>query len=502
MSLEGFNRRFSPLDILSAEQIEAIHKGIIEVLWVTGMQVDHDRALKLFAQHDCKVDFEGRRVRIPPALVEECLRRAPSTFYAKAKDSSNSLMLGGDTVYFGAVPGGYTVDLDTWEPRIATRKENYDGVRVLEALPNLHLFTPYTPYFTFEGVPPCMGMIESLAARIRISTKCQCENSTNDSEIFTIQMAQAVGIDLLGFCVVSSPLTIWGYAAESAFRLAQAGFPIRTCSGSILGASSPVTIAGSLITGCAELIAVVVLTQLIKPGTHVLVKDMILPENMKTGAPIFGSVETVLHNAAFNEIFRNYGIPRAMTYCVRSSKSPDYQSGYEKTTNALMAAITGANYTETHGSVSSEITHHPVQAILDDDLAGMIGRYIEGITVNSETMAVPVIEEVGPIPGHFLSTEHTRQWWRQEIYLPAVTDRLTYSEWMKTGKKQALDYAKEKMQEILATERPKPLTPSEEEDIERILEEARQYYKKRDLISDEEMVTYRKCMKSATYPHE
>jgi trimethylamine--corrinoid protein Co-methyltransferase len=182
MSLEGFNRRFSPLDILSAEQI--------------------------------------RRVRIPPALVEECLRRAPSSFYAKAKDSSNSLMLGGDTVYFGAVPGGYTVDLDTWEPRIATRKENYDGVRVLEALPNLHLFTPYTPYFTFEGVPPCMGMIESLAARIRISTKCQCENSTNDSEIFTIQMAQAVGIDLLGFCVVSSPLTIWGYAAESAFRLA------------------------------------------------------------------------------------------------------------------------------------------------------------------------------------------------------------------------------------------------------------------------------------------
>ena len=502
MALKGFTRNFKPLEILTEGQVEAIHRGILEVLWVTGVRVEHDRALKLFEKNGCRVDYDDMRVRMPPALVEECLRKAPSSWHAKAREPKNSLMLGGNTVYFGVAPGGQTVDLETWEPRVATRKENYDGVRVLEALPNLHLFTPFTPYFGFEGVSPCMAMSESLAARIRISTKCQCENSNNNCEIFTIEMAQVVGIDLLGMCVIEPPLTISHDAVEATFRFAEAGFPIRTCSGLTMGATSPATIAGSSVIGCAELIAVVVLTQLIKPGTRILVKDMILPQNMRTGAPVFGAIETVLHNAVFNQIFRKYGIPTATTYCNPNSKLPDYQCGYEKTTNALIAALSGASYTETHGGVYGELSHHPVQAILDDDLAGMIGRFIEGVTVNDETLAIDLIEEVGPVPGHFLGKAHTRKWWRPEQFMPNVADRLTYPEWIQSGKKSALDYAKEKMEEILATYKPTPLTPSQEQDIERILEEARQYYKDRGLIPEEEMAAYRKSMKSPNYPYE
>jgi len=58
------------------------------------------------------------------------------------------------------------------------------------------------------------------------------------------------------------------------------------------------------------------------------------------------------------------------------------------------------------------------------------------------------------------------------------------------------------MEEILATHKPTPLTPSQEEDVERILEEARKYYKDRGLITDEEMKTYRRSMKSTNYPYE
>lgn len=86
MALKGFPRRFKPLEILTEEQVEAIHKGTLEVLWVTGVMVDHERALKLFESNGCKVDHEEMRVRIPPDLVEECLRRAPSNFHTKARD--------------------------------------------------------------------------------------------------------------------------------------------------------------------------------------------------------------------------------------------------------------------------------------------------------------------------------------------------------------------------------------------------------------------------------
>jgi trimethylamine--corrinoid protein Co-methyltransferase len=131
----------------------------------------------------------------------------------------------------------------------------------------------------------------------------------------------------------------------------------------------------------------------------------------------------------------------------------------------------------------------------------MTGRFIEGVNVNDETLAVGLIDDVGPIPGHFLNKEHTRKWWRAEQFLPKTADRLTYPEWVNAGKTSCLDYARQKMEEILTTHKPTSLTPGQEQDIERILEEARQHYKKRGLISEEEMIAYRKSMKSPNYPY-
>ena len=86
--------------------------------------------------------------------------------------------------------------------------------------------------------------------------------------------------------------------------------------------------------------------------------------------------------------------------------------------------------------------------------------------------------------------------------MPRTADRLTYPEWMAIGKKGCFDYAKERMEEIVATHKPTPLTPGQEEEIERILEEARTYYREKGLISEEEMATYRESMKAPNYPYE
>ncbi|GAF76741.1 unnamed protein product, partial [marine sediment metagenome] len=64
MALKGFTRNFKPLEILTEEQVEAIHRGTLEVLWVTGVRVEHERALKLFESNGCKVDYDDMRVRI------------------------------------------------------------------------------------------------------------------------------------------------------------------------------------------------------------------------------------------------------------------------------------------------------------------------------------------------------------------------------------------------------------------------------------------------------
>jgi trimethylamine--corrinoid protein Co-methyltransferase len=166
-----------------------------------------------------------------------------------------------------------------------------------------------------------------------------------------------------------------------------------------------------------------------------------------------------------------------------SSKSIDFQTGQDKGISSILAAVSGASVVNVHGGISVELTYHPVQSVLDDDLAGAVGRFIQGVGVDHATLAVDVIQEVGPIPGHFLGTKHTREWWKKEHYMPQVADRLSYPEWLKQGKKSALDYAAERVEHILATHKPtNPLTEDEECQLDKILEEAKEYYRKQDLL--------------------
>jgi len=482
--LKGFTRKFKPLEILTKEQVETIHRGILDVLQETGVRFESKRALKLFEKNDCQVDWSNNQVRFPPALVEECLRKAPSSFRIKARNPKNDLIIGGDTVYFEPGVGMQTIDIDTWELRTATRKENYDGVTILDALDTVHFLSCYCPYFGFDNVPSVMAMLESVAAKIRNSTKAQW-SGYQGREMFTIEMAKVAEIELLGNIICSPPLTYYGDGVENIFRFIEAGFPIDVCGGgTIAGATGPATVAGSLIADGALNVAGIVLVQFIKPGTRVIVQGGAGPQNMRQGSPAFGAIGGSLHNVAYNQIFRHYKIPIMDAGCYAgSSKRIDYQNGYEKAIPAVLAALSGANLIGFHGGMYGELSWHPFQAIIDDDVAGMIGRFIEGIKVNDETLAIDLIEKVGPIPGFYLNKEHTRKWWKKEQFVPKVADRLTYPEWIKTGKKSCLDYAKERMNEIVATHKVAiSLTSSQEKDIERILKEARKYYKEKGLI--------------------
>jgi trimethylamine:corrinoid methyltransferase-like protein len=331
------------------------------------------------------------------------------------------MIVGANTVYFSTFPGMETVDLDTWEPRKPTREEFYDGVKVLDALDNIHFMSNYNPWFGFEGLPPVMCIPEGFAARARNSSKVLKMGYSKDSELFTIKMAKVVGADAMVSCMASPPLTFYTDAIESLYRGIEANFPVTILSGGIMGGTVPATVAGATL------------------------------DFVNTG-PV-------------------------------SSKTSDFQCGYEKAILATVAALSGAHIILLCGSLFGELVFHPVQAILDNDLSGMIGRFLRGVDVSDETLAMDLIDKVGPIPGFYLDKEHTRKWWKKEHFLPEVSDRMSLPEWIESGKKSALDYAKERMLEIVRTHEPEPLAPNQEEEVEKILEEARQYYRKKGMMS-------------------
>lgn len=501
MSENGIRRNIPLLKILDEEALQEIHCGTLDVLWKTGLRIEHERALKILEGAGCKVDHDECRVRFPPALVEESVRKCPSTFIMKGRDQRSDITLGGSRVHFKPSPGMNIIDLNTWEPRKATRKEFYEGVKVSDALGSISLFGSYNPYFGFQGVPHVMSMIESFAGKARFSTKPQGEGFSNDCELFTIQMAKSVGVEFYLPCLPAPPLAYYHDSIESGIRGAETGFPVKVGDGSVFGATAPVTLAGALISSNAEVMGPIVLLQTIRPGTRIIASSFSFPTNMKTGAPVFGSVETSLHNVIHNQIWRWYGVPTAnMAPGFSSSKRIDFQCGYEKTMGALLSVLSGASIVGLHGGLSAELTYHPVQAVLDDDVAGMIGRFANGVEVNDSSLAVDLINMVGPVPGHFLDKEHTRNWWRKELYLPKSSDRLTYPEWSERGKKSAIDYAKDRMEEILNTYQPSLLSPSQEQSLEEILKEAREFYKKKELITPEEWERYSVDIQSSAYP--
>jgi len=401
-------------------------------------------------------------------------------------------------MYFMQGMGMRYLDLDTWETRPATLKEHRDAMIVADALDNLHLADGYEFYMEMTGIPPSMVMLEGLASGIRNSAKAEHFGYEQDCEVFAIKMAQELGIDLDVELDSAAPLTFYTAAVEATFRYAEAGNPVQPTVVMTLGAEGPATLAAALVLEDAQMMAFVALSQLIRPGIGVSIQHGIKPMDMQRGCPRFGAVSKSLTTVMANQLLRRYQIPSCTTAGYTStSKEIDFQCAYEKSLGTLISALSGSNLHIFQGGSGSELLYHPVLSVLDDDIAGWIGRFLQGAEVNDETLAIDLINEVGPIPGHYLNREHTRKWWRKEQFIPKVADRETYPVWIKSGKKDALALAKERVEEILATHKPKSLTPAEEQIVEDILKEAREYYRKKGLITDEEWTTYMKTLESA-----
>jgi trimethylamine--corrinoid protein Co-methyltransferase len=481
--LKGFLRRIKPLQLMTEPEVQRVHLGVMEVLENTGVNFLHDATLELLKEKGCSVDFRSKRVKIPGQIVEESIQNTPFSFTMKARDPKHDLRIGESRLYFLAGAGLRIVDLDSWEVRPATMKELDDASIVSDALESVHMVADTAPYTDIVGVPPAMTSLVDIASHLRNTTKITITDNGNDLELFHIKMARTVGVDVLAFIGSSAPLTYDENSCKAIFRYTEAGYPFFLISSDMMGGTGPATIAGSLVSTLAEILAGIVLIQLLRKGTGVIAGDYTMPMDMRTGHPCFCDLASALHTAAFNQVMQKYRIP-AFANCpgMSSAKVIDVQSGYERSMSTLNAALSGANLIVLHGSVYGEYTYHPVCAVLDDDIATWVGRLIEGFEVNDETLALDLIEKVGPIPGSYLDKKHTRIWWKSQQFIPKTADRTTYPEWIETGKKTALDYAKERTEQILRHHKVPPLDEDTDRALDEILKEAEAHYRSMGLL--------------------
>jgi trimethylamine--corrinoid protein Co-methyltransferase len=278
-------------------------------------------------------------------------------------------------------------------------------------------------------------------------------------EMAEILFGQEIGEKPVTIGLINS-LSPLGYSDESLRALmvyARHRQPVLIAALAMAGSTGPITLAGLLAMQNAELLAGVVLTQLVSPGTPVVCGSTSTNIDMKTGALAIGSPELSLMISAHAQLARYYNLPSRSGGALADASFPDAQAGFESMFALLTTVNSGVDFVlHAGGILSSYLAFSSEKLILDDEMCGMMRRYEKGIEVAPETMAYDVIANVGS-DGNYLMEMHTVKRCRTEFWTPAVVDRTGLEAWMASGRKRAVDRAHERWQKLVAEHEDPPL---------------------------------------------
>jgi trimethylamine--corrinoid protein Co-methyltransferase len=224
-------------------------------------------------------------------------------------------------------------------------------------------------------------------------------------------------------------------------------------------------LAGLLAQQNANILAHVTLAQIFRPGTPVLYGTVSTIANMRLGTVALGAVETGLVTAAAAQLARRYGLPCRGVGGTTESKSTDVQAGLERTATLLQAALAGVDFITCAGTLDSTMLESEPLLMLDDELCGAVLRIARGIEVDDDTLALGAIKEIG-FCGHYLDHELTASRFRSEHFIPDLLPREPYDTWQIGGAHSALDQARERVREILASHQPREVDPVIEQELD------------------------------------
>ena len=247
-----------------------------------------------------------------------------------------------------------------------------------------------------------------------------------------------------------TPLSYDNNMAGAIIAYAEAGQPQLVNSLSMAGMTTPATLAGLVSLQNAEVLAGIVLAQCVNPGTPIVYSASGSNADMATGSLAIGSPEDAVVSLVNGQLCKYYQIPCRISGALSDSKMMDSQAAYESAITLMMAQMAGGNFIlHAAGIIDTYSTTSFEKLIVDDEIIGYLRRINQGVTVNEETLAYDVIEEVGP-RGIFLTHDHTLDNFRDEFYRPRLSNRQTYDQWHREGCTPIEKVANAKWKQIVA----------------------------------------------------
>jgi len=459
---------YAPIEVLSADQVESIHRASLRILEEIGMEFLSDEALDVLAAAGADVDRETRRVRLDRGLVEGAIARAPAEFTLHARNPARDVTLGGTHLAFCPVGSPPNVsDLDRGR-RPGSFADFCDLVRLAQSLQTLHFFGGYP--VEPADLPVATRHLDCHRAFITLTDRVWHVYSLSRQRIDDgIAMAAiARGIDrealaaspgLITVVNTNSPLRFDGPMSEGVMAMARAGQAVVVTPFTLAGAMSPVTLAGALAQQNAEALAGIALAQIARPGAPVVYGGFTSNVDMKSGAPAFGTPEYAKAALAGGQLARRYRLPYRSSNA-NAANAVDAQAAYESAMS-LWAAVMGHANMVLHaaGWLEGGLVASFEKMVIDADMLGMMAAFLEPLEVTDETLALEAIREVGP-GGHFFGAAHTLARYETAFHAPMVSDWRNFETWEEAGAQTATRRANGIWKRLLAEFEPPPIDPA------------------------------------------
>jgi trimethylamine--corrinoid protein Co-methyltransferase len=462
--------------VMSDDQLQEVHWASLEVLERTGCRVYHEGAIELLKQAGAHVS-DGNLVRIPGRLVEWALRVAPNRIVLCDRQGKRTLFLEGRKTYYGTGSDCvYMRDPRTGERRQATTQDLADAVRLCDALPNIDFV---------------MSMMIPWDVPSSVSDRCQMEAMllhTNKPVVFVphdgagcadaVEMAISIagGLEALqlnpficGYVNVAGPLRHNRESIERLMYMAERALPFIYFGPILRGVSGPMTILGSMVLANAGQLAGLVMAQLVREGAPVIRgQSMGGPVDMRSMVNLLGAPE---RTRGTTELAHFYGIPIFGQSGYTESKIFDEQAVMEAALTIFADALSGNHLSHDIGHMESGKTNSMELITCCDEIIGWVRRFMEPKeNVTADTLALDVIDKVGP-DGNYLMEEHTLAHLRED-WLPVLSDRQVYENWLADGGKSMGERVRERLFRILEHHHPNVLPAEVAEDVKKIARSA------------------------------
>ncbi|MEH6443800.1 MAG: trimethylamine methyltransferase family protein [Oceanospirillaceae bacterium] len=444
---------------LSDEDVQRIVDAAYQVLERTGIEVAPSPCRDTFEEAGCSIDPEKNRVFIPAHLIDAARKVARPVVLLAGRDEKHDLSLGGKKVYLGT--GGQAVkilDIDD-KVRETTLADNYHIGRLVDTLEHVHFYMRpvvcrdlTNDQLDYNQLYACM----SATKKHVMSNAYFPEKVAGLRRIGELIVGGKEAFDArppLSFtaCWTVSPLRYAMETVEILDEIIKHNVPVVLSSAPQAGATSPASLAGTLVQLTAEQLSGFTYVNLKSPGYPAIMGCVPAQADLRTGSFTGGSAEFALLNAACAQIAQHLNLPIYNSSGIADSKVGDAQAGFEKGITTATAALAGSNYVHhSAGFLESLLTVAYEQYVIDNDINGAVMRLTRGIEVTEASLAIDVIHDVCNGDNHFLGHQHTRDLMNSEYLYPSLFDRSSRDDWDEAGSQDIRQVAKKRADKILS----------------------------------------------------